>query len=117
MNKLAQTQITVGVDISQSQLDIFIRPTGHFESFTNDDKGIRAAVRFIAQLAPTRVIFEATGRLEIAYFCAAHKANYPFASATLRKFVTSQKRQVALLKPTVLMPKIWRSLARECSQL
>lgn len=77
MKTLAQTQINVGVDISQAQLDVFIRPVGHFESFTNDDKGVKAAVKLIKQYSPERLVLEATGRLEVALFCAAHRAKLP----------------------------------------
>ena len=77
MNTVAQSPINVGVDVSQSQLDIYIRPLDIFRSFPNSDNGIAKAVRFVKQHQPARVIVESTGRLEVAFFCAAHKAKLP----------------------------------------
>lgn len=74
MNTQKQTEITIGIDTSQTQLDIYVRPSGAFESFCNDTQGIKSAIKFIQPLKPTRVVIEATGRLEVDFVCAAHAA-------------------------------------------
>lgn len=70
-------EINIGIDTSQSQLDIGIRPSNEFFSVSNDDSGIKDAIARIKTLKPTRVLIEATGRLEMAFACAAFKAGLP----------------------------------------
>jgi transposase len=76
-------------------LDIHVRPLGEYQSFENNSKGIRAAIRFIRKFKPTRVLIEATGRLEMAFFCAAYKARLPVCVCNpiqVRKFAQSMGR-------------------------
>jgi hypothetical protein len=77
MNTPDQNEINIGIDTSQSMLDIYVRPQGIFQPFENNPEGIRSTIRFIKQFKPTPVLIEATGRLEMAFFCAAHKAGLP----------------------------------------
>jgi len=77
MNIPDKSEINIGIDTGQTILDIHVRPQGHFQSFENNPEGIRAAIRFIKPFKPTRILIEATGRLEMAFFCAAHKAGLP----------------------------------------
>lgn len=77
MNIQDKSEINIGIDTGQAILDIHVRPQGHFQSFENSPEGIRAAIRFIKPFKPARILIEATGRLEIAFFCAAHKAGLP----------------------------------------
>jgi len=67
----------IGIDTSLSQLDIGVRPTNEFFSLPNDDPGIKEAIKRIKKLKPTRVLIEATGRLETAFAVAAFKASLP----------------------------------------
>jgi len=59
-----EQEINVGIDTSQSQPDIYIRPLDIYFSVSNDDKGVKAAIKKVQAYQPTRVIIEATGRLE-----------------------------------------------------
>ena len=77
MNTKDQSEINIGIDTGQAILDIHVRPQGDYQSFENNPEGIRAAIRFIKPFKPTRILIEATGRLEMAFFCAAHKAGLP----------------------------------------
>ena len=70
-------EINVGIDTSSKQLDIYVRPFGQFFSVTNDTQGIKDAVKQLQSLKPTRVLIESTGRLELSFVCAAHKAGLP----------------------------------------
>ena len=84
-----QNEINIGIDTSQSVLDIYVRPQGDYQSFENNPEGIRAAIRFIKPFKPTRILIEATGRLEVAFFCAAHKTGLPVCVCNpikIRKF-------------------------------
>ncbi|MDN4502513.1 IS110 family transposase [Alteromonadaceae bacterium BrNp21-10] len=71
------TEINIGIDTSQTQLDIHVRPLGDAFTVTNSDEGIKTGIKRIRAYHPTRVLIEATGRLEMAFVCAADKANLP----------------------------------------
>lgn len=77
MNTQNNTQINVGIDTSQSQLDIYVRPSGDFFSHPNTPNGVKAAVKELPTLRPHRIIIESTGRLEFAFVEAAQKAKLP----------------------------------------
>ncbi|MGP4846167.1 IS110 family transposase [Marinobacter sp. 1Y8] len=84
-----QKEINVGVDTGKFQLDFYIRPLGIAFAVTNDENGIRKAIGIIKKHQPTRVIVEATGRLEHTFVCACAKANLPFVIANpvhIKKF-------------------------------
>ena len=77
MNTETQNKINIGIDTSKANLDIYARPVGLYKSFTNNNEGIKDAVRFIKQHKPTRVLIESTGRLEMDFVFAADKAGLP----------------------------------------
>ncbi|WP_299798829.1 IS110 family transposase [uncultured Shewanella sp.] len=81
MNSKTNQNINVGVDTGKFQLDIFIRPTGHFFSVSNDDKGIKEAIHVLKKHQPERIVIEATGRLEMPFIMACAEANLPFVIA------------------------------------
>ena len=92
MNSTNQNEINVGIDISQACLDIHVRPLDEYQSFRNDAAGIKEAIRYLRAFKPARVLIEATGRLEMAFFCAAHKAGLPVCvcnPARVRNFAKS----------------------------
>lgn len=70
-------EINVGVDTGKSQLDFYIRPLKHSFSAPNSAAGIRDAVRQLRTVKPTRIVIEATGRLELLFVVAAQKAKLP----------------------------------------
>jgi transposase len=70
-------EINVGIDTSQTQLDIYVRPLNEFFSVANTDAGIKEAITKLKAIKPHRVLIEATGRLELNFVCAAHKAGLP----------------------------------------
>lgn len=89
------SEINVGIDTSTKQLDIYVRPTGHFFSVNNDKQGIKDAVKQLQKLKPIRVLIESTGRLELDFVCAAHKAGLPIVvcnPAQIRNFAKSAGR-------------------------
>ena len=83
-------EINVGIDTSSKKLDIYVRPIGQFFSVSNDTQGVKEAVKTIQSLKPSRVLIESTGRLELTFVCAAHKAGLPLVICN-----PSQVRQFA----------------------
>lgn len=84
-----QNEINVGVDTGKKQLDIYIRTLDIFFTVTNDRKGIKEALKEIQKHDVSRIIIEATGRLEYEFVSACSKANLPFVitnPAHIRRF-------------------------------
>ncbi|PHS22655.1 MAG: IS110 family transposase [Methylophaga sp.] len=74
-------EINVGIDTGKHQLDIYIRPLGEYFAVDNTQQGIKQAIKRIKKHSPTRIIIEATGRLEYPFACAAAKAKLPIVIA------------------------------------
>lgn len=74
-------KINIGVDTGKFQLDIYIRPLDIYFTVSNDDKGIKEAVKTIKKYTPERIVIEATGRLEMPFIVACAEANLPFVIA------------------------------------
>ena len=66
-------EINVGIDTSKTQLDIYIRPLDEFFSVDNTAQGVQEAIKCLKAVHPTRIIIEATGRLELPFVVAAQK--------------------------------------------
>ncbi|CAA0118174.1 Uncharacterised protein [BD1-7 clade bacterium] len=77
MNHLIDNEINIGIDTSQALLDIYVRPLGHYASFGNNPQGIKEAIEYIRSFTPSRVVIEATGRLELDFVIEAEKAKLP----------------------------------------
>jgi len=73
--------MNVGVDTGKAQLDIYIRSLGTYFTVTNDEARIKQALTEIKQHNITRVVIEATGRLEQPFILACAKAKLPFVIA------------------------------------
>lgn len=73
------TPVNVGIDTSQDQLDIYVRPLGEYFSFPNTPQGAKEAVKAISGFKPDRTTIESTGRLELEFVLAAHQAKLPVA--------------------------------------
>jgi transposase len=81
MNTKTNQSVNVGVDTGKFQLDIYIRPLDIYFTVTNDENGIKEAVKTIKKYSPERIVIEATGRLEMPFIMACAKANLPFVIA------------------------------------
>lgn len=95
MNTINHTEINIGIDTSQTILDVYVRPEGSFQSFDNTPGGIKSAIAFIKPFKPNRVLIEATGRLEMEFFCAADKAGLPICVCNpmqIRQFAKASGR-------------------------
>lgn len=76
-----QNEINVGVDTGKTQLDIYIRPLDIYFTVTNNESGIKEAMKTLKKYPITRVVIEATGRLEQPFIMACAEANIPFVIA------------------------------------
>ena len=94
--------ISVGIDVSKAQLDVEIRPSGEKQSFANDKVGIKALVKWLAKIAPTLIVLEATGGYE-------RQVTRALVSA---RSETSLKPPDNWPRPTASMPASWRTSLR-----
>jgi transposase len=89
MNTFSSNEVNVGIDTGKQQLDIYVRPLGVAFSVANTPAGVREAVSRLKQFQPTRIVIEATGRLELAFVIAAQRAKLPVTIANpihIRRF-------------------------------
>lgn len=70
------TPVCVGIDVSQSQLDVAVRPGTGF-SVSNDEAGWATVVAQLRPLALVRIVVEATGGLEVPLVGALAAARLP----------------------------------------
>ena len=61
---MTRTPVVVGIDVSNAQLDMALRPEGQF-SAPNDEAGCAQILTRLRAVSPTLVVLEATGGLEI----------------------------------------------------
>src|SRR5919199_14092 len=77
----------VGIDVAKRRLDVRTRPSGESFTIDHDEQGVAALVERLAALAPTLVVLEATGGLEVrlaAALAAAAPALHEGIDAHLR---------------------------------
>lgn len=66
-----------------------------FFSVCNNPQGVKEAIKQLQALKPVRVLIESTGRLELTFVCAAHKAGLPIVvcnPSQVRHFAKSAGR-------------------------
>lgn len=82
---MSTTPIFVGIDISKAHLDVATRPVRPVGRHTNDPAGIAALVARLVPLAPSLVVVEATGGLELPLLAALQVAGIPTAAINPRQ--------------------------------
>ena len=74
MNTQNTIEINVGVDVSKAALDFHILPSNKSFQVSNDKAGIKKAIYRLLKLMPTRIVIDATGRMENAFVRACVEA-------------------------------------------
>ena len=77
--------VFVGIDVSKASLDVAARPGQKPDRDPNDPAGIAAVVARLRPLAPTSVVVEATGGLELPPVAALQVAGIPVAAINPRQ--------------------------------
>jgi len=75
----------IGIDVSKQQLDIAVRPGGESWTVAYDEGGLSALVARLRALAPTLIVLEATGGLEVVLAGARAAATLPVAVVNPRQ--------------------------------
>lgn len=73
----ATPALVVGIDVSAAHLDIALDPSGEHWQTTTSEAAVQALVERLLPLAPSRIILEATGGLEIPLVVALGLAGLP----------------------------------------
>lgn len=97
----------VGVDVSKGTLDICIEPAGEVLHVVYDDKGITQVVKRLVGVAPTLIVMEATGGLEMRLASELAAKGLPVAVINPRQArdfakATGQLAKTDLVDATVL---------------
>jgi len=69
--------VFVGIDVSKTRLDVFIRPIEQVLEFHNDESDFERLVNVLRPLHPTAIIVEATGGFEAPLAAALATAGLP----------------------------------------
>jgi transposase len=77
--------VFVGVDVAKHRLDIHLRPSGESLTIDHDDENVAALVERLAALAPTLVVLEASGGMEVRLAVALAAAGLPVAVVNPRQ--------------------------------
>jgi transposase len=83
--RMTTEAVFVGVDVSKASLDVGVYPTGEGWQVANDPEGIIDLVGRLQQLAPERVVLEATGGLEVPAVAALGAAGLPVIAVNPRQ--------------------------------
>ena len=68
---------TIGIDVAQAVLDVWVHPSGVSWRTAHDASGREELVQALRPLAPYRVVMEATGGLELPLVAALSEAELP----------------------------------------
>jgi len=71
------SEVFVGVDVRQAQLDVSLRPAGTLLSYPNTVTGIEQLIQALGPLCPTLIVMEATGGLERDLIAQLHAQSLP----------------------------------------
>jgi len=99
--------VFVGIDVSKDRLDVGLRPTSDRSAVANEGSDIATLVDRVRPLAPTLIVLEATGGLDVPLMGALAAAGLPVVVVNPRQVrdfakVTGQLAKTDALDAVVL---------------
>lgn len=91
-----------GIDVCKASLEVAVRPGGPRSTFANDEAGIHALGANLKELAPSLIVLEATGGLEIPLVSALAAKALPVVVVNPRQVRDFAKATGRLAKTDVL---------------
>jgi len=79
------SETVVGIDVCKEHLDVHARPVGEVRRCANDESGIQAVAAWLAERAPTRIVLESTGGLELPLVIALVDRDLPVVQINPRQ--------------------------------
>jgi len=101
-----------GIDISKDSLDLCIEPDNEVLHVAYDDKGIAQVVKRLAQVAPTLIVMEATGGLEMRLASELAAKGLPVAVINPRQARDFAKATGQLAKTDLVDAAVLAAFAR-----
>src|SRR6267143_790646 len=98
---MTRTEVFVGIDVSNKQLDLAFRPEGRFAA-PNDEAGFAQVIERLSTVSPALVVLEATGGIEIPLAGALAAAGVPVVVVNPRQIRDFAKAAGKLAKTDVL---------------
>lgn len=102
----------VGIDISKDSLDLCIEPENEVLHIAYDDKGITQVAKRLTQVAPTLIVMEATGGLEMRLASELAAKGLPVAVINPRQARDFAKATGQLAKTDLVDAAVLASFAR-----
>ena len=99
---MTETETYLGIDVAKANIDIAVRPTGRVWQASYDAAGIEELVAQLEDLAPTAVLLEATGGLEVPLAAALAAAALPVVVVNPRQVRDFAKATGQLAKTDAL---------------
>lgn len=99
-------QVFVGVDVAQAELVVHVLPSEATTTVANDAAGLTSLVTSLQSLAPTRIVLEATGGLEIPLVATLAHAGLPVVVVNPRQVRDFAKATGQLAKTDALDARI-----------
>ncbi len=75
----------VGIDLSQEQLEVAVRPGGEVFQVAYDSAGVAGLIKRLGKVKPTRVVLEATGGLEVPLVAQLSVVGLPVVAVNPRQ--------------------------------
>ena len=108
---MEKKKVYVGIDVAKSSMDIAVHATEQRWSFPNDDYGISKTVSLLRKLAPTLVVMEASGGIELTLTAALASAGLPLAVVNPRQVRDFAKATGKLAKTDTLDARVMAHFA------
>jgi transposase len=105
--------LSVGIDVSKDELDVADSQSRRVKQYGNDDKGIARLIEHLEQLAPERIVMEATGGYETTAALAMANAGLPVVVMNPRQIRDYAKGAGRLAKTDAIDATILAQFARE----
>lgn len=102
----------VGIDIAKDSLDLCIEPGAEVLHLAYDDQGIAQVVKHLAQVAPTLIVMEATGGLEMRLASELAAKGLPVAVINPRQARDFAKATGQLAKTDLVDAAVLAAFAR-----
>jgi len=85
VNAPRDAAVNIGIDVSQATLDVAVHPSGEQWRVGNEPGGIAELVERLQQLAPERIVLEATGGYEVAAVATLASRELPVVAVNPRQ--------------------------------
>lgn len=79
------SEIFMGIDVSQSNLDVKVLPDQKSDQFANNEAGVDELVKFVKAVDPALIVFESTGGLETLAVSILSARQYPVVVVNARQ--------------------------------